>query len=230
MFVIKALKADNRFKDGLTYVEATLQGYQRDIQITPSTPFPIDLNIEEIAITIAERSEEYTVGEKAPHPRVINPYARVLDNNTSVVRAMGRTDDYRKPREKGGYQKMGNRTDKTKVRNTQTCKACMGVGHCITNADTVCYVVAKASICNRFMEDAANASIVKSNAYRYKKEQQDKALRTKTSSRMDGIIRKMESAGHTDQQLAPMIHMANAMIDDSSEDSNSDNESTSSSE
>ena len=144
---------------------------------------------------------------------------------------MGRRNDDRKPREQGGYQTYKNdRKDKTKVRNTQTCKACMGVGHCITNVDTVCYVVAKASICNRFIEDTANTSIVKSNAYRYKKEQQAKALRTKTSSRMDGIIRKMESAGHTEQQIAPMIHMANAMADDTSLDSSSDNASTSSSE
>ena len=58
MFVIKALKVDNRFKDGLMYAEATLQGYQRDSQITPTTPFPLDLEIDEIAITITERSDE----------------------------------------------------------------------------------------------------------------------------------------------------------------------------
>ena len=198
MFVIKALKVDNRFKEGLMYAEAPLQSYQRDSQITPTTPFPLDLEIDEITITIVERSDEYIVGEKAPAPRVVNPYAR--DNTTSVIRAMGRRNDDRKPRGKGGYLSYKNdKMDKTKVRDTQTCKACMRMGHCITNVDTVCYVVAKASICNRFVEDTANASIVKSNAYRYKKEQKVKALRTKTSSRMDGIIRKMESAGHTEQ-------------------------------
>ena len=232
MFIIKALGIDSRFKDGLVYVEATLQAYQRDMQITPTTPFPLDLDIEEIAITIAERSDAYTVGEKAPSPRVVNPYARVLDNqDTSVIRAMGRKDNNCKPQGNGGYQRYkSDKMEKPKIRNTQTCKACMGVGHCISNADTVCYVVAKAYICNRFMEDAANASIVKSNTYRYKKEQKEKAMRLKTSSRMDGIIKKMESAGHTDLQLAPMIHMANAMVDDSSDESNSDNESTSSSD
>ena len=51
MFVIKALSVDSRFKNGLVYVEATLQAYQRDTQITPTTPFPLDLDIDEIAIT-----------------------------------------------------------------------------------------------------------------------------------------------------------------------------------
>ena len=63
MFVIKAQKVDNRFKDRSMYVEATLQGYQRDSQITPTTHFPIGLDINEIAITIAERSDAYKVGE-----------------------------------------------------------------------------------------------------------------------------------------------------------------------
>ena len=211
------------------YAEVTLQSYQRNSQITPTTPFPIDPDIDDIAVTIAERSDEYIVGEKAPPPRVVNPYAR--DNTTSVIRAIGRRNDDHKPREKGGYLSYKNdKMDKTKVRNTQTCKAYMGVGHCIANVDTVCYVVAKASICNRFMEDTANASIVESNSYRYKKEQKAEALRTKTSSRMDGIIRKMESAGHTEQQIAPMIHMVNAMADESSDDISSDHESTCSSE
>ena len=74
----------------------------------------------------------------------------------------------------------------------------MGVGHCISNPDTICYVVANAFICNKFVDDTSNALLVKSNTYRYKKEQMEKALRRKTSSQMDGIIRKMEDAGHTE--------------------------------
>ena len=117
MFVIKALKVDNRFKEGLVYADATLQSYQRDSQITPTTPFPLDLEIDEIAITIEERSDDYAVGEKAPPPRVFNRYAR--DNSASVIRTMGRRNDDRKLREQGGYQTYkNNKKDMTKVRNT----------------------------------------------------------------------------------------------------------------
>lgn len=54
MFVIKTISVDSRFKDGWVYVEATLQAYQRDTQITPTTLSLLNLDIEEIAITIAE--------------------------------------------------------------------------------------------------------------------------------------------------------------------------------
>ena len=106
----------------------------------------------------------------------------------------------------------------------------MGVGHCITNPDTSVYVVAKTFICNRFVDDTANTALIKSNIYRYKKEQKEKAIRSKTTSRMDGIIKKMEIAGHTETQLAPMIHMANAMVEDYSDDSQSDDATSSESE
>ena len=123
---------------------------------------------------------------------------------------------------RGGYTKYKDkRYDKPKVHNTQICKACMGVGHCITNPDTICYVVAKIFICNIFVDDTANAALVKSNTYRYKKEQKEKAARYKTTSRMDGIIKNMENVGNTETQLAPMIHMANTMVEDCSEDTQS---------
>jgi len=51
MFVLQALTGDARFKEGLTYVEATIQAYQRDTRISPDTPFPLELEIDEIAVT-----------------------------------------------------------------------------------------------------------------------------------------------------------------------------------
>ena len=200
MFVLEALVVDSWFKDGLVYVEATLQSYQRDTNIAPTTPFPLDLDIEEIEITISERSDAYTIGVKTTTPCIVNTYARVIDNtNTPVIRTMDRRDGNRKPYDKGGYTKFKDRqSDKPKVRNTQIRKACMSVGHCITNLDTIYYVVAKKFICNRFVDDTANATLVKSNTYRYKKEQKEKAIRSKTTSRMDGIVKKMKIAGHTE--------------------------------
>ena len=106
----------------------------------------------------------------------------------------------------------------------------MGVGHCITNPDIICYVVAKTFICNRFVDDTVNAALAKSNTYRYKKEQKEKVIRYKTTSRMDGIIENMETAGHTGTQLAPMIHMANVMVEDYSDNSQSDDATSSESQ
>ena len=36
----------------------------------------MDLEIDEIAVTIDERSDDYTPGEKPATPKIANPYAR----------------------------------------------------------------------------------------------------------------------------------------------------------
>ena len=48
--------ADTRFTEGLRYVEVTLHIYQRATTITPLTYFPLDLDIDEIGVTIDERT------------------------------------------------------------------------------------------------------------------------------------------------------------------------------
>ena len=106
----------------------------------------------------------------------------------------------------------------------------MGVGHCIKNQNTICHVVAKAHIWNIFVMDDTNTQLVKSNSYRYKNEQKDKAIRNKTSSRIDGYIKKIEDDSHTPLQMAPMIHMENATVEEYTSEDTSDNESTSVSE
>ena len=121
-----------------------------------TTSFPLDLKIEEIGVTIDERSDAYTVGDKAAAPRVLNPYARVLDSTTPTIRALGRRDNLRQPRSKSTYKYNDKPDGRPSTRNTQTCKACMGIGHCITNPDTICYIVAKAHLSNRYMDDTAN--------------------------------------------------------------------------
>ena len=84
-------------------VEATLQAYQSDVQITPTAPFPLDLDIEEITVTIDKRSAAYTIGDNIPTPRVVNPYTRVIDDtNTSVIRALGRRDSTHPTKDRGG--------------------------------------------------------------------------------------------------------------------------------
>ena len=209
MFILHTLKVDTRFKEDLIYVEATIQAYQWDTVITPTTLFPLDLEIDEITVTIDERSDAYTVGDKSAVSRVLNPYARMMVNlDTPSIQALGRRDANNKPPDKAGYKRYKDQQEtNSKIRNTQICKACMGVGHCIKNQDTICYVVAKAHICNRFVTDDTNTQLVKSNNYRYEKEQKDKAIRNKISSRIDRYVKRIEDDGHSPLQMSPMIHM-----------------------
>ena len=76
MFILNALSFDKRFWDGLQYVEASLQSFQRDSRVTSSTTFPINLEIDKIVVTIDERSDDYIVGTKTQSPTIINPYVK----------------------------------------------------------------------------------------------------------------------------------------------------------
>ena len=74
-------------------------------------PFPLDLEINEIAVTIDERSDAYTVRYKSAPPRVTNPYARdskistVNTPLTTSIRAMRRRDQTRSNlQKKTGYK------------------------------------------------------------------------------------------------------------------------------
>ena len=160
-------------------------------------------------------------GDKITPPQVINPYASKLwmlnAEDIPSIRVLKRRDDKRNSNfKKGGYKR------ESKVRNTQMCKSYLGIGHCITNPDTICYNVAKHQMCTKFLDNTENTQAIKSNFSRYKKDCKDKALNAKTSSKMDGIIRIMDDEGHDTKDLSPIIHIAKAMAlnsDSESEDS-----------
>ena len=81
------------------------------------------------------------------------------------------------------------------------------------------------------MENPDNKASVKSNTYRYKKDKRDKSQQTKTTSKMNRIIRTMEDEGHSTDHLAPTIYMERAMaINSDSDNSDSDGNSSDSSE
>ena len=52
----------------------------------------------------------------------------------------------------------------------------------------------------------------------------DKAQRSKTSKRMDGVIRKLEDEGHKQEHLLPMIHMGHAMVANTESEASDDDD------
>ena len=120
MFVLHALTSDTRFRDSLTYVEATIQTFQRDTRSSPITPFPLDLGIDEISVTIDEHSDAYTVGYKAAPLKVMNPYARTNTMNAPVIRALGHRDNKRSPQKKSTRIYNNKKESGSGERNTHT--------------------------------------------------------------------------------------------------------------
>ena len=220
MFVVTALKRDSRFKPGLEYVLATLLSYQRERRINIASQFPLDIELDEIAVTICERCEEYTIGEKKmATTMVVNPYA--IQGTINV--AKGKKYDWKK--------KTNNFHDnKNNTKNTQTCASCGGTGHCITNPDTICYATAKENLCCIFIAKEENAKVVKSNSYRYKKSMKERMQHRKMTNRLDGIVRKMEDSGESRMAIDPIINLAKVLQsqDTDDENSNSDESSTAS--
>ena len=108
MYIVGALLPDKRFKEGLVYVEATIQAWQRATQLNGVSQFPLDLDIDEIAMTIDERSDAYEVGSRITTPRVVNPYAKssirkMTSDDVASIHVMKRRDDHRTGSSKPNY-------------------------------------------------------------------------------------------------------------------------------
>ena len=208
-YIINSLKDDERFSPGVEYVRSTLQAYQRDCRTNPSVTFPIDLEIDEIGVTIDERSTKYTVGEEG-NTEHVNTFAH------GSIRAMNDRSRF-KQNEHPKYKS----TDKPKDNKKQIiCKACAGVGHCITNTDTLCYNLAKVHLCTNFISKESNMSLVKTNTYKYRKERKERLQKSRISSTFKSFIKKMGNDDNTEQELNSFINLAQALDhDDKASDS-----------
>lgn len=221
MFIISALRHDTRLRPGLNYAESVLQAYQRDSLLNPDTPFPLELQIDEVGVTLDEHSDEYTVGDKAT--AVKSTYSSDTRPVIHAFKSRPRQYDERKRKPfKPDYDAKKPMRD-----NTKTCRACLSLGHCVTSGD-ICYPLTKATLCQSFLSNTDNDETSKRNLRDYKKERRDRASKSKTSRKMHGVIRKMVTDGATEEALQPIIRLAYAM-DDTSDDEEHDYDSDDSS-
>ena len=125
---------------------------------------------------------------------------------------------YRKPTNNQSMSDKRHTNNKSDV----VCKACSGIGHCITNPDSICYNLAKAHPCANFLAKESNLPAIKSNTYKYKKDRKERAKRNKVSTKMDTFIKKLEENGSGGQDMTPIIHMAQAIATHSDYNSDTD--------
>ena len=97
----------------------------------------------------------------------------------------------------------------------------MGYGHCIINNDTICYAVAKASLCATYMDKPENNKIVKINMYRYKKKIKERAGLKRFTNKVNGLVRKLEE-GQQQSSFDPTVKLAKALQDEDDDMSLSD--------
>ena len=72
--------------------------------------------------------------------------------------------------------------------------------------------------------------MVKRNIRDYRKERKEKVYKAKTTSRMRGMIHKMYTEGQTEEQLTPIMHLAQALEEASDDDEYDSDDSQSSNE
>ena len=106
------------------------------------------------------------------------------------------------------------------------CKECLGIGHCVAKDDTF-YALAKATICNSFINIAENRDHLERSNIDFRQEKKEKAYKAKTSSRMNVMIYEMYNDGSTLEELIPIINLAQALDDDSDNGYESSNSATS---
>ena len=226
MYIVNALKTDVRFKEGIEYVLAAVLGYQRDSRANQSIIYPIDIEIDEIGVTIDERSTEYTVGDQkeigVTKQKYVNPYGNTSTINVARGRNFFKKFD-KKSDETGTSQYESTRPYKTRD-NSITCKACNGMGHCATKDDTVCYALAKTHMCTRFLEDDNNKQTVRENTYRYRKQLKERLQKKRVDTRVKRVINKLVDKGQSQQDIGPIIKMAMALNLQSTSSDTSDND------
>ena len=146
-------------------------------------------------------------------------------HDTPIVRVM-RSQQGRRPYEnrKPRYEKRNHQRDATPLDSSTTCKACLNVGHCATKGD-ICYILAKATLCHLFISNPDNERIVKENLKLFRKDRKDKAYKSRTNTRLNGVIHKLTSEGASPLDLDPFMKLAHALECPSDYDYSSDDES-----
>jgi len=216
-FIINALRHDVRLRPGLFYVESTLQAYQRDVRLNSAITFPHELQHDDIGVIIDDNSDDYTVGANAHLPTIIfdsNGALRRAEDQPVLHALRGYQSSYQRQDNKNGTQtKRDFKPKRDSTTPTISCKACLGLGHCVTKGD-ICYILAKATICHSFMAATANKEHIQRNAADFKKERKEKSYNAKRSSKMNGVIHKMIADGSTMDELQPIINWCQAIDDD----------------
>ena len=172
--------------------------------------FLLDLEIDEIGVTIDERCPNYTAGDENTSEDASTIY------RPGVIRAM-----------KGKYRTNQNNSFDNAVGKTKgnvkhiLCKACGGINHCVTDPNTVCYNMAKFHMCHTFMSKEDNLSTVKANTYAYRKECKDRLHKKRMSTTMQSMIKKLGDDGTKNVEMQSLINLAQA-LDTDDDNSNGD--------
>ena len=151
------------------YVLAAVLVYQRDSRADPSNLYPIDIENDEIAVTIDNRSPKYIVGDQeemgVTKKKYVNPYG-----TTSTINIARGQNPYKKTYGKKAYEKGPNQYGRQyRPRDDSIIyKVCSGRGYCATREDTIFYALAQTHMCTRFMEDENNKQIVRENTQSYR--------------------------------------------------------------
>ena len=175
-----------------------------------------------VGVVLDEHSDEYTAGEKSSAPRstfnvdALNGLAYKATDNAKIhaLRHHNNNRPYDKRKARPDRQEYGARN---KNDNTKTCRACLSAGHCVTSGD-ICYPLAKATLCQSFINNNENGDLIKRNIRDYRKERKERQYKSKTASKMRGAIHKMYAEGTSEKDLTPIIRLTQAMEESDDDD------------
>lgn len=130
--------------------------YQRDVRLNSAILFPLEHQHDEIGVVINEHSDEYTVGANTSIPKSMYSSVQKLTSELTIHALYRKTQS--RQRNDNTHDRLGKRhykSNRASKNPSITCKACLGLGHCVANGD-ICYILAKATVCHSFMAASAN--------------------------------------------------------------------------
>ena len=165
---------------------------QRDVITNPTVSFPFDLELDKIGVIIDERSDAYTVRTHVSLPVPSLPSTLT----TGFIRQLKSSSTRRRSRsDSKSYNKSFSRKPPD---ISLKCKACHNFGHYVTVEDSVCYTLAKAQICFRFLSDPRHAASIKRNTLLFQQNQKDKYTKLKTVTKKYGYMHTLRDDGQSE--------------------------------
>ena len=163
--------------------------YQRDVITNPTVALSLDREVDEISVTIDERSDAYTVGT---HVSLLIPSLSSTLGTGFIRQPKSSSTHCRSRSDNQSHNKSSSRKPPD---ISLKCKACHNFGPCVIVEGSVCYTLATAHLYSQFLSDPRHAASINRNILLFQQNQKDKYSKLKTVTKIDGYMRTLRGYG-----------------------------------
>ena len=99
------------------------------------------------------------------------------------------------------------------------CKSCHNIGNYVAAEGYVCYTLAKAHFCSKFLSDSRNIASITKNTLLFQQNQKDKFTKLKTVIKIDRYMRTLRDENQSEDKLNPLVNLCLTLKSDPDQES-----------